>query len=282
MRRLSSLLITLFGLLPALALAWGEQGHRITGQVARSLLTPQAMAGVKALLGNTDLAAASLYLDQHKLELNNRIPGSRLWHYDDRPVCDAKAPKAEWCPNGNCASVQIVRHYRALIDAHAGKDEKRLAVQALVHLVGDVHQPLHASDHDDRGGNDVHVHFTLPKGGRRSIDLHSAWDTIFLQSAFDTVDDRKIAQALLKATDAVQIKAWQKGSADSWLKESYGIANELAYGQLPGFQCSAEDFAEQPLDLDAAYVARARELIPVQLVKAGARIAYLLNRAFAD
>jgi hypothetical protein len=281
MRHWLRILLVLCAGLPGAALAWGEQGHRITGHVARALLTPQALAGVRVLLGNTDLAAASLYLDQHKTELANTIRGSREWHYDDRPVCDADAPKAGWCPGGNCASTQILRQYRALIDVHASRPEKRLALRALVHLVGDVHQPLHASDHDDRGGNDVRVHFRI-NNRPRSSNLHSAWDTEFVEAAFDTSDTRLIAQRLLQARDPTEIKSWQKGSAAAWMKESFAISKDLTYGQLPAFACGTEDFANAPLDLDDSYVTQARELIPTQLVKAGARIAYLLNRAFAQ
>jgi hypothetical protein len=281
----------MLALLPTPAAAWGEQGHRITGLVAQQLLTPEAAAGVKALMGATSLGTASLYLDQNKLALDRKMPGSRQWHYDDRPVCEASAPKAGWCPDGACASTQILRQYRALIDAHASRDEKRFAIFALVHLVGDAHQPLHASDHEDRGGNDIQVHFQLPvppavasRGfppGHRSINLHSAWDTEFVRAAFDTTDEQRIARELVKSASAETLKSWQHGAAASWLKETYAIAADFAYGQLPSFQCGAEDFAAAPLELDAAYVRHALDLVPPQLLKAGARIAYLLNRAFA-
>lgn len=280
MHLLLRILLVCVACLPGPAAAWGEEGHRITGHVARALLSPEAMAGVRKLLGNTDLAAASLYLDQHKTELDQQIRGSRQWHYDDRPVCNADAPKADWCPGGNCASTQILRQYRALIDAHASRAEKQLALRALVHLVGDVHQPLHASDHDDRGGNDVRVHFRIDNRPRSS-NLHSAWDTEFVEAAFNTTDTRLIAQRLLQSRDPAEIKSWQKGSAAAWMKESFAISKDLTYGQLPAFACGAEEFALVPLDLDDSYVTQARELIPTQLVKAGARIAYLLNRAFA-
>lgn len=266
----------------SLASAWGEVGHRITGRIAEQLLTPEAKAGVKALMGSTDLATIALYMDRQKNILANRIPGSRQWHYDDRPVCDPQAKRAEYCPDGNCASVQITRHYRKLIDHHSTVDERRFAVQVLVHLVGDIHQPLHASDHDDRGGNDVRVRFALSGGQARTTNLHSAWDTDFVKAAFATPDERKIARDLIAAHGA-SIKSWQHGAAAAWLAESYAIAQITAYGKLPGFACGndAADFGDERLELDAPYVADATSIVPQQLVKAGARIAYLLNRAFA-
>ncbi|MBL8345293.1 MAG: hypothetical protein JNN03_07615 [Rubrivivax sp.] len=234
-------------------------------------------------MGSSNLATIALYLDQKKNVLANRIPGSRQWHYDDRPVCEPEARRADYCADGNCASVQITRHYRKLIDKHSTVDERRFAVQVLVHLVGDVHQPLHASDHDDRGGNDVRVHFALSGGQPRTTDLHSAWDTDFVKAAFATADERKIARDLLTAYSD-SIKSWQRGAAAAWLAESCAIARATAYGKLPGFLCSGDDggdFGVERLELDAAYVAEATSIVPQQLVKARARIAYLLNRAFA-
>ncbi len=280
----SALLASLLGT-GANAWAWGEQGHRITGLVAEKLLTANARAGLRALMGNTDLATMSLFMDRQKDSLEQRIPGSREWHYDDRPLCDRKAKRTDYGPDGHCASVQITRHYRQLIDQHSSRDERRLAVQVLVHLVGDVHQPLHASDHDDRGGNDVRVSFTLPSGQQRQVNLHSAWDTDFVRAAFTTQDERKIARQLVSNAGEATIRAMQKGAAAQWMAESYAIAQDGTYGKLPGFACSndggAVDFAAERLPLDAAYVDNATSIVPKQLLRAGARIAYLLNRAFA-
>lgn len=269
----------------ASAWAWGEQGHRITGLVAEKLLTPDARAGLRALMGSTDLATISLYMDRQKDALSQRIPGSREWHYDDRPVCDPQARRTDYCADGHCASVQITRHYRRLIDQHSSRDERRFAVQVLVHLVGDVHQPLHASDHDDRGGNDVRVSFTLPNGPQRRTNLHPAWDSDFVRAAFTTQDERRIAQQLVADAGGAAIRAMQKGAAAQWMAESYAIAQDSTYGKLPGFACSndgsAADLAAERLPLDASYVANATSLVPRQLLRAGARIAYLMNRAFA-
>jgi hypothetical protein len=267
------------------AWAWGEQGHRITGLVAEKLLTPDARAGLRALMGSTDLATMALFMDRQKDSLEQRIPGSREWHYDDRPVCDPQARRPDYCPDGHCASVQITRHYRQLIDQHSSRDERRFAVQVLVHLVGDVHQPLHASDHDDRGGNDVRVSFTLPSGQQRQVNLHSAWDTDFVRAAFTAQDERRIAQQLLSDAGDAAIRAMQKGAAAQWMAETYAIAQDSTYGKLPGFACSNDgtvaDFAAERLPLDAAYVSNATSVVQKQLLRAGARIAYLLNRAFA-
>lgn len=231
-------------------------------------------------MGNSDLATIALYLDRQKERVAQTHPGSREWHYDNRPVCDANLRRSAYCPAGNCASVQINRHYRTLLDAHSTLDQRRFAIQVLVHLIGDVHQPLHASDHEDRGGNDVSVRFLLQGGARRSTNLHSAWDTDFVKAAFTSADERKIAQDLLAGADGSAIQSWQHGSASAWLAESYAISADFAYKDLPGFSCAIGNGDIGPIDLGEDYVARATAAIPRQLLKAGARIAYVLNRAF--
>ncbi len=276
--RALTLAATLLATLPSHA--WGEAGHRITGRIAQELLLPQTRTKIAALMGNLDLAGAALFLDQNKSALAKEFPGSRRWHYDDRPVCNAKAPRQSYCHNELCASMQIARHIDILSDAHAAPEKRRLALRVLVHLVGDIHQPLHSADHDDLGGNDVTVAFTL-SDGEHETDLHTAWDTDLVLASFAGANVPAMAQSLLSGTDAASIKLMQKGSASQWLRESYALADQVAYGMLPGFACDKPDFASSPLRLDEAYVAKAKEVIPPQLLKAGARIAFVLNRALA-
>jgi hypothetical protein len=270
---------------PAGARAWSQQGHRITGLVAEQLLTPAARAGLRALMGNTDLGTMSVFMDRQKDALELRVPGSREWHYDNRPVCDAGARRADYCPGGDCASVQITRHYQRLIDPHSSRDERRLAVHVLVHLVGDIHQPLHASDHGDGGGNGIKVSFRRADGRERRTNLHSAWDTDFVRAAFKTQDERRIAQGLVSQVGAADIRAMQKGTATQWIAESYAMAQDSAYGRLPGFACGGDGgpsgFAADRLHLGPGYVTTATGLVPKQLIRAGARIAHVLNLAFA-
>jgi hypothetical protein len=266
------------------ARAWGEQGHRITGLVAEQLLSADARAGLRALMGDTDLATLSLAMDRQRDVLDERMPGSREWHYDNRPVCDPQARRPDYCANGHCASVQIARHYRQLTDPRSSRDQRRFALQVLVHLIGDLHQPLHASDDDDHGGNGVRVTFTTSHGRQRRTNLHAAWDTDFVRMAFSVRDERRIARQLVSGAGDAAIRAMQKGDAAQWVAEAYAIGRDVAYGKLPGFGCRSDAWTSEAaaprLPLSAAYVAEAGSVVPQQLLRAGARIAHLLNRAF--
>jgi len=150
------------------ATAWGSKGHRIIGLLAREL-SPETSAEIETIMGSADLATFGLYLDENKDRLEEQIPGSRAWRYDNIPICGRKS-HSEYCPNGACASTQIARHQDILADPHESKARKQFAIWVLTHLVGDIHQPLHTADHDDRGGNLIQVR--LPWGqGQSSCGL---------------------------------------------------------------------------------------------------------------
>lgn len=259
-------------------LAWGQKGHRLTGILARDLLTDEARANLKAIMDSDDLGSFTLHMDKQKMRLAETIPGSREWHYDDKPVCEPDVPKSEYCKDGNCASTQITRHYKILLDDHSTKPEKQFAIFVLSHLIGDIHQPLHAADNDDRGGNSVKV--KLPGSNAKKKNLHSAWDTDFVERLYKGKDERAVARQLLQDHKEM-IPTWRKGREGAWIEESHQIAKDVVYGKLSGFACGAE-LGEERVELTDEYAEEANRIIPEQLVKAGVRMARLLNRALAD
>lgn len=153
---LNVMMLATLSLAPPSALAWGAKGHRLTGLIASELISDETRSAMKSIMGSANLAKFSLYMDEQKIALSSQVPGSRDWHYDDVPVCGTQS-KSQYCPNGNCASTQILRHYGTLVDDSSTKAEKQFAIYVLVHLIGGIHQPLHSSDNDDRGGNNVKV-----------------------------------------------------------------------------------------------------------------------------
>jgi hypothetical protein len=268
------------------ALAWGAKGHRLTALVAFQLLAPSTKLRLKAILGAEDLATAALYLDIHKDALEQNVPGSRDWHYDDRPSCDASVPRSEYCPGGDCASVQLKRHYNVLIDTHASANQRRFAVRVIAHLAGDIHQPLHASDNNDAGGNGIKLKPASAWFAGQHANLHSAWDNDFVVKAFSAPEfknksELQIAKILAAQISAADKEAWRKGLITSWLAESYDKGVALAYGMLPGFGCELQDFGEQKIQLPAEYIDASVAIVPEQIKKAGLRLAAILNRAFS-
>jgi hypothetical protein len=221
-------------------------------------------------MGTADLATFGLYLDHNKDRLDEEIPGSRTWHYDNIPICRRK-PHIEYCPNGWCASTQIARHRDILADAHESKAHRQFAIWVLTHLIGDIHQPLHAADNDDRGGNAIKVR--LPWG--RSANLHGAWDTDFIEHSLGGKNEITVAQNLLMKFGSRKTD-WQKGTVQAWIDESHQFAKTVAYGKIAGFTCGA-DLKHTRISLDQNYADEATTVVEEQLAKAGYRLAYVLN-----
>jgi hypothetical protein len=277
-RRLAALtLIVVLVLASAMpAGAWGPKGHRLVGEIARQLLSDDARSAIVGIMGSDDLARFALYLDDNKDDLDEAVPGSRDWHYDDVPVCGT-ASYGQYCHHKNCASSQIPRHEKILADPHAAKKDRRFAVRVLTHLIGDIHQPLHAADNHDVGGNQVSV--LLPKA-KKEAKLHGVWDGAFVNHLWGGKDEEQVATALIAQFKEIAAK-WQKGNAFRWIEESHRIAVETVYGKLPGFACGA-DLEDKTIKLPEAYVQAAVRLMPEQIAKGGFRLAYVLNRALQD
>jgi hypothetical protein len=143
------------------------------------------------------------------------------------------------------------------------ESERLEALKFVVHFVGDVHQPLHASDNGDRGGNEIRVTFE-----RHRTNLHAVWDSGILAPAVQG-DERAYALRLLRDITPEKITAWRAGSTVDWANESHAVAVTAIYGRLP------RDAGTLP----AAYENEALPLVNEQLERAGVRLAFALNSA---
>ena len=263
----------LFSAIPNVCAAWGAAGHRVTGHVATLLLTEETRAAVEAILGTSDLSTVANYMDERRAELAKEYPGSKSWHFNNRPVCNVEEEFVEYCGDGNCGTKKIYEYSRVLQDDQSTVEERAEAIRFIVHMVGDLHQPMHMGDNEDFGGNLIKV--KLPDGAKTK--LHSAWDTNFPKMLIGSKSEKDYATEL-RARFADKAAAWQRGRIRTWAGESYKIADEVVYANLDGFACPNDSPSFKLLDAD--YVIEANKVIPEQLAKAGARIAYLLNQAF--
>ncbi len=241
--------------------AWGPQGHRVIAVIAQSNLTPQGREKINALLGPyNSLAAISSWADDTRPDYAETGP----WHYIDIPIEANSIDMAAECPQSNCVIGQIEKFEGVLKDAHASEADRRVALEFLVHFVGDLHQPLHAVDNDDKGGNLVQVVFF----GQPS-NLHSVWDSGILNHVEPY--GNKLAEELGRGITPAEREQWGKGSVEDWALESHRLAREVAYKNLPP--------GPPPLALGQAYVDATAPAVKVQLEKAGIRLAKILNQA---
>ncbi len=256
--------------------AFGVEGHRITGEIAAALLSDSARAALIELMGSDNLAEWALVADQQRAQLKRDWPESPLWHYDDQPLCTAESSLGDYCPNGACASAAI-RHFRSVLSDHRqSKDSRVLAVLFLVHVLGDMAQPLHASDNQDRGGNDVKVR--LP--GQSAVrNLHSVWDVDWVHEATQGQNYRTIA-TMWRQRYISDLKAWGQGQPEDWMAQSHQLAVDVVYGELSNNVCHGP--IPQVLQLTSAYEEHAVSLMPMLLTRAGVRIAQVLNQALSS
>lgn len=271
-------------LLPATALAWGADGHRTTGYIAQPLLSPVAITELDSLMGEVNLPKWSTWMDEQRDRLKKDVPGSGKWHYDDRPVCGGPAPKTDYCPDGDCASEQADRLQSVLANPDSPVEARRQAVLMLVHIVGDIHQPLHAGENHDQGGNQVRV---MLAGPLFPTNLHAVWDSDLVnmvlwrgpRAARDgSTMVRGNAEALAREFGH-DFAAWRRGGVEDWVQESRALSRRWVYDPLPGFQCGlpTQEKGASPVELPSAYLQGGRQRVPGQLARAGVRIAQVLN-----
>jgi hypothetical protein len=269
-------LIALSVMVPAHA--WGPDGHRVTGLVAQELLTPKTRIKLNQLMRSMqigELADFANQMDIFRMALSLEIPNSEKWHYDNRPLC-AKKSYEEYCAGGHCASAKIPHYFKRLADEAAPESERARAAMFLVHMVGDIHQPLHTTDDDDLGGNRKN---TLPPGSDMPRNLHRVWDSDIVRQALRGIRDTDYAAQLVSRYREKDIPKWQSGDENDWMRESYANARNLVYGKLPEFVCGTPWPMEKVVALPPSYMNAAADEVPVMLTKAGARMAWLLNRA---
>lgn len=246
------------------AFAWGPEGHEIVAHIAADALTGTARAKVAVLLGG-DARATMMRDSTWADEIRDDRPDTAAWHFVNIEVGSAGYAAARDCPGGNCVVFQIEKDARILADARNSPATRAEALRFLIHFVGDIHQPLHAADRDDRGGNLLAVSL----GGRRT-SLHHVWDNDVV-AALGT-DPARVARAIEGGITPAQRAAWSGGAPAGWATESFALAERAIYAQLPKTSPGA------PVALPGDYPRKQRAIVTAQLARAGLRLGALLNR----
>ncbi|MCB2155457.1 S1/P1 nuclease [bacterium] len=263
---------------PALALAillavgsafgWSGDGHRVVADVATNHLTPEAKAGVAELLGpGVSLADVSTWADQVRRERRDTAP----WHYVnyalelDEPDFDIMEQEG-----GNVAWA-VEEMTRRVQDAELPKQEREEALKYLVHLVGDLHQPLHCGTGDDLGGNKIKV---LWNG--EETNLHKVWDWNIMHSR--NLSREEIVEDIESKITPGGIASTQRGRPYDWMVESHKYARDFAYA---GMQKYGEQ-TENGVDLGGRYADAMWPLTERRLAEGGLRLAMILNHLFPD
>jgi hypothetical protein len=199
-------LVMFLGLLSARDVdAWGDTGHHIICEIAFQELTPQARAQVIKLLQRdpdfTLFSKACTWADHPRKRASE--------HFVNLSRSSAQIGDDPYPLDNTCVVTAIDTDFAVLSQASASEVDKLAALKYLGHWVGDVHQPLHVSFKDDRGGNAI-----LEQGPCRG-DLHAVWDSCIIERTLGK-DIRHIASELRSRVTDAERAAWTSTGAKAW------------------------------------------------------------------
>lgn len=239
---------------------WGELGHRTIARTAELQLSGDARRAARRLLGGQSLAEVSTWADQ----IREQRPATGPWHYVNIPIWESRY-RPDFCPKAGCVIGTLETQQKILADRSASRADRAEALRWVVHLVGDLHAPLHAGDRGDRGGNDVRVELD-----GRQTNLHAAWDSGLLKVMQRREEElvKMLTHRIEHRGDLRQIRA---GTITDWAMESHDRARDVVYGLLPS-----------TLTLDVPYRISAALVIEDQLMRASVRLAWLIEQALGE
>ena len=261
------------------AQAWNASGHMVIAAIAKANLTPSTRLAVDRLLqstamnSSTDFVAVASWAD----EVRNQRKETGPWHFRDTYFRTDGKPAVNK-PDADNAVVEILRFEKILGDKAAPAPERADALRFLIHLVGDLHQPLHASALEseshpkgDRGGNDYKIVSSDEKGPK---NLHQLWDGgagLFVNAGETTpIAAEAEARALMATIPASSLRGVNDLDVEHWSNESVSASKKTVYSTPEG---------GTPSD---AYMMKARTLAAQRATLAGYRLARLLNGLLGD
>jgi len=232
---------------------WGKTGHRVVGAIANNYLKGSTKRQLKKLLNFESLALVSTYADEIKSD--SRYNEFKTWHYLNMPL-DGTYATSDKNPEGDL--VTGINYCKDIITSKTSSDDdKAFYLKMLIHLIGDLHQPMHLGLLEDRGGNDFKVQWNYS-----DTNMHRVWDTQMIESYGMSFSELADNAAHLSKDD---IKAIQKGTVIDWIDETHILTNEV-YSS-----------AEQGENLRGRYSYKYFNIAREQLQKAGIRLARVLN-----
>ena len=261
------------------AMAWGALGHRLVGELAEGHLQPSTEHAVRDLLAGEPeptLGGVANWADSLRTSDPDRFRQTSRWHYVNLPGNSCRYDMARDCPDGQCVVEAIEIQRTLLADRSQLREVRRDALKFLVHLVGDVHQPLHAGNHDDKGGNQFQVSLRTAiapeayarnrySNGVMGTNLHSVWDYYILAGA--NLTEAQYANRL--TGNPWPPPATAMGDPATWAGESCRTVD--AHGLYPATHL-----------MDRSYLDAQRPLAEQRIGLAAYRLARLLDAALGS
>jgi S1/P1 Nuclease len=293
---------------------WGCKGHQTVALIAEKHLTPEAKQMVQMLLSTNPIdprlkrycgnATSDLMVDASTWPddiRNERKNGP--WHYIDIPRGKHSGPLEEYCGPGGCITRAIDEQRKSLKDQSADAAQRAEALRYLIHFVGDLHQPLHATNNGDKGGNCIPVKYFRhgpllnpfrPEHEDYSPNLHQIWDTEILerdmeisspQRYADELDEKFRAASPAWEAAGVQIENWawelheRAEAVYASLQQKIGVEPDVRPGNCADNNHIAKRMLEKHVAVGDAYQTKASKAVGMGIAQAGVRLAMILNEA---
>lgn len=255
-----TVLLGLFLYLPFCSMAWGVLGHRIVGQIADSYLTKNTRKEIYKILGTESIALASNWPDFIKSDPAYKYLDN--WHYINLRTGLSEKELKDYLATDTITDAYTKINWLTgqLKNKELEQDKKVLYLRLLIHIVGDIHQPLHIGRLEDRGGNGIKVNWF-----KDPTNLHSVWDS-------KLIDLQQLSYTELTCsinyTTKAQRREWQAEPVADWIWQSYQQTEKIYADIKPEANLSYE------------YNFKFISVVNQQLLKGGVHLAGLLNEIF--
>lgn len=263
--------------------AWGQLGHSVIAEVAQRHLSPAAQASLKELIGDTSLAAISNWADDYKFTTEGK--NTYRWHFVDievaRPTYDAALDCKDVNHQGTCIVEGLPAAIAILKDKARPKEDRVRALKLVVHLTGDLEQPLHATERsNDQGGNKLNVVLRAKRSDgtayTRNSTFHSMWDDSLVDlqayswgSYADAIDANPLP--------TVEAPPYDQARVASWANDTHALGIK-AYQLLPAGTPDHND-PGHPVEIGSDYATGIKADLDGEMAKGAARLRAILNDA---
>jgi hypothetical protein len=248
------LLLLCFSLYSYNSLGWGQTGHRAMGVIAEKYLSKKAKKAIKRILAGESLAMASTWMDEVRSDSSYNYTTD--WHWVTIP--DGQSyEQSEKNPKGDVIAT-IERIILALKSKKLSSIQEAEHLKMLVHLVGDIHQPLHVGRGEDRGGNSIKIMWF-----RSESNLHRVWDS-------EMIEEKGLSYTELAtwigSPDAITLAAWGKAGVRDWAMESVSYRTQVY------------DYGNGKIGYEYSY--KYFNIVKLRLQQSGVRLAAVLNEIY--
>lgn len=258
--------------------AWGNTGHRVVGEVATKYLNVETLVKAHQILGGHSLARVSTWPDEIKSE-PTVYQHTFNWHYTTWQTADHDHSEHEEDSSTGFLLKSINEQLAVLRDPNATNEAKAFSLKFIVHLVGDIHMPLHVGNGTDQGGNYCKVTYM-----GKAYNLHSLWDEGLID--FTNLSYTELAKFVKDGRTAEEFQHAKSGTVVDWARESKMIVPTLYPADVtPATEpmsmlkyCQKEVLPEDMPKLSYEYAYKHLPVIEKRLYQAGVRLAMLLNQ----